>query len=204
MEFDYCETSDEEEHFTQGAVTESELVNLRMLLDEEEKLEQLTPESQSKEELDAITRVNVKAMRLCEALEAAEANRRAEAGDLDSLRWFQLCRLVESGEQHGVEELLRNLEAPLQVVYTLTLGEVRENVVAWKKAILKEVEALINCGALVRLNADEEDRLQREDKLVILPAKGVFTVKPPDLQAAKDQLEFPDGVQSKPQDHLEF
>ena len=111
LEFDYCETSDEEEHFTQGAVTESELVNLRMLLDEEEKLEQLTPESQSKEELDAITRVNVKAMRLCEALEAAEANRRAEAGDLDSLRWFQLCRLVESGEQHGVEELLRNLEA---------------------------------------------------------------------------------------------
>ena len=66
------------------------------------------------------------------------------------------------------------------------------------------MEALINCGALVRLNADEEDRLQREDKLVILPAKGVFTVKPPDLQAAKDQLEFPDGVQSKPQDHLEF
>eukprot|EP00439_Symbiodinium_sp_Y106_P072982 s3287_g13.t1 len=189
LEFDYCETSDEEEHFTQGAVTESELVNLRMLLDEEEKLEYMTPGSQSKEELDAITKVNVKAMRLCEALEAAEANRRAEAGDLDSLRWFQLCRLVESGEQHGVEELLRHLEAPLQVVYTLTLGEVRENVVAWKKAILKEVQALINCGALVRLNADEEDRLQREGKLVILPAKGVFTVKPPDLQAAKNQLE---------------
>ena len=56
LEFDYCETSDEEEHFTQGAVTESELVNLRILLDEEDKLESTTPESQSKEELDATPR----------------------------------------------------------------------------------------------------------------------------------------------------
>ncbi|CAE7711468.1 GIP [Symbiodinium sp. CCMP2592] len=212
VEFDYCETSDEEEHFVQSVAAESSLVNVRKLLDEEEKIESIGPGILDQEERDAIARVNVKAMHLCEALEAAEANRCDDAGDLDSLKWFRLCRLVESGEQHGVEELLRNLNAPLQVVYTLTLGEVRENVTAWKKAILKEVQALINCGALVKLDAAEEDRLQREGKLVILPAKGVFTVKPPDLQAAaeaiqskpQDQLEFPDGVQSKPQDQLEF
>ncbi|CAE7319100.1 GIP [Symbiodinium sp. CCMP2592] len=198
VEFDYCETSDEEEHFVQSVAAESSLVNVRKLLDEEEKIESIGPGILDQEERDAIARVNVKAMHLCEALDAAEANRCDDAGDLDSLKWFRLCRLVESGEQHGVEELLRNLNAPLQVVYTLTLGE--------------EVQALINCGALVKLDAAEEDRLQREGKLVILPAKGVFTVKPPDLQAAaeaiqskpQDQLEFPDGVQSKPQDQLEF
>ena len=85
---------------------------------------------------------------------------------MDSLEWLQLCRLVEGGEQHGIEELLRSLDSPLQVVYTFTLAEVRENVGAWKKAIMKEVQALISCGALTKLEPEEEDRLNRTGALV--------------------------------------
>ncbi|CAE7691977.1 unnamed protein product [Symbiodinium sp. CCMP2592] len=182
VEFDYCETSDEEEHFVQSVAAESSLVNLRKLLDEKEKIEFIGPGIPDQE--------------------------REYQGDASLKHWKQL----------------RPIDVTMQVIWTALNGSscvgllkvennmVRENVMAWKKAILKEVQALINCGALVKLDAAEEDRLQREGKLVILPAKGVFTVKPPDLQAAaeaiqskpQDQLEFPDGVQSKPQDQLEF
>ena len=91
----------------------------------------------------------------------------------DSMEWFRLCRMVEGDEQHGVEEVLRNLQSPLQVVYTMSLTEVRENVDAWRPAIKKEVDALISCGALVRMEPAEEDRLRRENRLVVLPSKGV-------------------------------
>ena len=105
----------------------------------------------------------------------------------DSMEWFRLCRMVEGDEQHGVEEVLRNLQSPLQVVYTMSLTEVRENVDAWRPAIKKEVDALISCGALVRMEPAEEDRLRRENRLVVLPSKGVFTVKPPDFLANTDR-----------------
>ena len=99
---------------------------------------------------------------------------------MNAMEWFRLCRMVEGDEQYGVEEVLRHLQAPLQVVYTMSLSEVKENVSAWKGAIRKEVEALISCGALVRMDPVEEDKLRRDNRLVVLPAKGVFTVKPPD------------------------
>ena len=70
---------------------------------------------------------------------------------------------------------------------------------------MKEVQALISCGALTRLSPEEEDHLNRTGALVVLPAKGVFTVKPPD-QAITEQTKSSDqpgsynGVQTKSSD----
>ena len=210
-EFDHCGSSDEEEHFLNPPVSEEELVRLRQVLDEEEIIESWEKRDLSQEEQEEISQANVLAMRRCEMMEANAAEQLQQADGMDSLEWLQLCRLVEGGEQHGIEELLRNLDSPLQVVYTFTLAEVRENVGAWKKAIMKEVQALISCGALTKLDPEEEDRLNRTGTLVVLPAKGVFTAKPPDQAPtdgvqtkSSDQLEFPDGVQTKSSDQVEF
>eukprot|EP00439_Symbiodinium_sp_Y106_P004232 s10784_g1.t1 len=189
-EFDYCNTSDEEELVLMGrAVTEDELVLLHSALDEEEKVEVRVDSSEFEEETQAIAQANAKAMMRCARLEAVAAEEFQGNEVSDVMEWFRLCRMVEGDEQHGIEEVLRNLQAPLQVVYTMSLTEVKENVDAWKDAIKKEVDALISCGALVRMEPTEEDRLRRGNRLVVLPAKGVFTVKPP------DSVEGPSGVQ---------
>ena len=204
-EYDYCETSDEEEHFPKPAATDVELVGLRKLLDEEEIIESWVKKALDQEEQDAISHANVSAMRRYERLEAGVEGQLREDTPVDSIQWLQLCRLVEGGEQHGIEEVLRGLETPLQVAYTFTLAEVKENIGAWKKAIMKEVQALISCGALTRLSPEEEDHLNRTGALVVLPAKGVFTVKPPD-QAITEQTKSSDqpgsysGVQTKSSD----
>ncbi|CAE7296203.1 GIP, partial [Symbiodinium sp. KB8] len=210
-EFDHCGSSDEEEHFLSAQISEEELVRLRQVLDEEEIIESWMKRDLSQEEQEEISQANVLAMRRCERMEANAAEQLQQADNMDSLEWLQLCRLVEGGEQHGIEELLRSLDSPLQVVYTFTLAEVRENVGAWKKAIMKEVQALISCGALTKLEPEEEDRLNRTGALVVLPAKVVFTAKPPDQAPtngvqtkSSDQIEFPDGVQTKSSDQLEF
>ena len=194
-EFDYCETSDEEEIVTMAKmVNEDELVLLQNALDEEEKLEAKLSSSGSKEELQPVFEANVNIMMKCARLEAVSLEEFQKDEVNDSMEWFRLCRMVEGDEQHGVEEVLRNLQSPLQVVYTMSLTEVRENVEAWKQAIQKEVDALISCGALVRMDAAEEDRLRRENRLVVLPAKGVFTVKPPDFVEKPEGGETIDSV----------
>ena len=137
--------------------------------------------SEFEEETQAIVQANASAMMRCSRLESVAAREFQRDYVDDSMEWFRLCRMVEGDEQHGVEEVLRNLQSPLQVVYTMSLTEVRENVGAWRSAIKKEVDALISCGALVRMEPAEEDRLRRENRLVVLPSKGVFTVKPPDV-----------------------
>ena len=56
----------------------------------------------------------------------------------------------------------------------------KQNVALWSEAIHKEAKALLDAGALVPLTAAEQRQLVESGKLIILPAKGVFTVKPPD------------------------
>ena len=68
-------------------------------------------------------------------------------------------------------------------------GHVRQQLVdgAWKEAIVKEAEALLSARALVPLTAEQQKILENSGKLVILPAKGVFTVKPPDQEQLTDE-----------------
>ena len=84
---------------------------------------------------------------------------------------LQLCRLVENDEaKRGVEELLRELTALLEVVYTVALDEVKDDVGEWKAAIQKEVQALFEMG-LVAVNDYEAEKLRTSGRLSILPAK---------------------------------
>ena len=95
------------------------------------------------EETQAVAQANVKAMMRCARLEAVAAEEFKRDDVDDAMEWFRLCRMVEGDEQYGAEEVLRHLQAPLQVVYTMSLSEVKENVSAWEGAIRKEVDDLV-------------------------------------------------------------
>ena len=110
-------------------------------------------------------------------------------------RAFETCakRLGHFQEQHvrrilkvspgdakdvEVEELLRALSGPLEVVHNVSLPEVRKYVSLWKEAIVKEVSALVDSGTVTRLSPEQTRELKKAG-LVVLPGKAVFTVKPP-------------------------
>ena len=68
----------------------------------------------------------------------------------------------------------------LSLVYTVALDEVKDHLEEWKTAIHKEVQALFEMEALVAVGDREAEDLPASGRLSILPAKRVFTVKPPD------------------------
>ena len=154
---------------------EDELEFRRRVCDEEERLEMIG----AQEEAAAIREANDQAIQRMEIEEACSLRRLQRFSNVE--QWLQLCRLVENDEEkRGVEELLRELTVPLEVVYTVALDEVKDHVGEWRAAIHKEVQALFEMGALVAVDDYEAERLRTSGRLSILPAKGVFTVKPPD------------------------
>ena len=116
IEYDYCETEDEEEYYDIETIGEERLMRLRRLLDEEERIESCRLGSENLDEREAVNLVNVRAMKLCEQLEAKDLEHYDGADPMDAVEWFRLCRLVEGGEQHGVEDLLRHLEEPYYLI----------------------------------------------------------------------------------------
>ena len=68
----------------------------------------------------------------------------------------------------------------------LCTDAVKQFISRWAASILKEAEALIKAKALVPLTVEEQRALEMSGKLVVLPAKGVFTVKPPDQEMLTD------------------
>ena len=147
----------------------------RRLLDEEEQLKGVVPPELASEFV-GVDAANEGCLRYLELRENFVVHERR-----DVHQWMQLSRLVESEqEMYGVEMVLETLEGPLQVVYTVALDDVKQNITLWSEAIHKEAKALLDAGALVPMTAEEQRRLVATGNLVILPAKGVFTVKPPD------------------------
>ena len=154
----------------------------RRLIDEEETLQDLVAPEQ-KENFQGVSEVNAAASAYLEQKED-----RATEERLDISQWFMLCRMTEGEEeQRGVEGLLETLTSPLKVVYTVALDEVKQYVDRWAEAIHKEADALIKAAALVPLTAQQQKDLERSGKLVVLPAKGVFTIKPPDVETTVDE-----------------
>ncbi|CAE7749536.1 RE1, partial [Symbiodinium sp. CCMP2456] len=77
-----------------------------------------------------------------------------------------------------VEQLLNELQGPLEVVHNVSLPEVKKYISRWTPAIQKEVQALLDSGTIKRLSPQEAREL-RQQGMIILPSKGVFTAKPP-------------------------
>ena len=102
--------------------------------------------------------------------------------ELEGIQLKQMRRVlkVSPGEAKDVEveELLKCLSGPLEVVHNVSLPEIRKHVELWKEAIQKEVSALLNSGTVTRLSPEQTRELKKAG-LVVLPGKAVFTVKPP-------------------------
>ncbi|CAE7537271.1 unnamed protein product, partial [Symbiodinium necroappetens] len=153
----------------------------RRLLDEEESLLSMLGKDEA-EDFEGVVDAN---KMLAKDLDAREADLCRDRYDAE--QWLLLCRLAEGeNEVRGVEPLLETLSAPLKVVFTVALDEVKQYVTRWVDAIHKEAEALIKAKALVPLTLEEQKELEASGRLVVLPAKGVFTVKPPDQEKLKD------------------
>ena len=104
----------------------------RRVCDEEERLELIG----AQEEAAAIREANDQAIQRMEIEEARYLKRLQRFSDVE--QWLQLCRLVENDEEkRGVEQLLRELTVPLEVVYTVALDEVKDHVGEWRAAIHK-------------------------------------------------------------------
>ena len=145
----------------------------RRLLDEEELLAPTVPQ-QFKDVFEGVHTANQAAAASLDEREFLVCRDRYDVEE-----WLTLCRMTEAPDEvHGVEALLETLTGPLRVVYTVALDEVKQFISRWAASILKEAEALIKAGALVPLTVEEQRTLEMSGKLVVLPAKGVFTVKP--------------------------
>ncbi|CAE7639140.1 unnamed protein product, partial [Symbiodinium necroappetens] len=90
---------------------------------------------------------------------------------------------------YEVEPILEGLAGPLEVVHNVGLHEARRNLLKWKAAILKEVDALVRSGTVRRLSPEQARELKAQG-MVVLPGKAVFTAKPPSEQPAEGQEKF--------------
>ena len=147
----------------------------RRVLDEEEQLAGVVPDDLA-EDYQGVIQANEEAAEDLHLRESLCVHER-----WDEEQWLGLCRMTENDEEtHGVETMLEELREPLKVVFTVALDEVKNYASRWSEAMHKEVKALLDAGALVPLSPEEQASLETSGKLVVLPAKGVFTAKPPD------------------------
>ena len=156
----------------------------RRVLDEAEQLLRVVPKD-LQSEYEGVIQANGEAT---EALHLREDHYVHDRWDEE--QWFALCRMTETDQgTFGVETMLEELCEPLNVVFTVALEEVKTCFARWSEAMhkFKEVKALLDAGALVPLTVEEQMKLEASGKLVVLPAKGVFTVKPPEVERLEDE-----------------
>ena len=113
-------------------------------------------------------------------------------------RFWELVDPVRSGYPHqprlnktsanvitpGVEEILQGLIEPLGVVYTVDPKEVRARLSLWKAAAQKELNSLQSLGAIIRHRGRDAQRYLQQTGVTPIPAKVVWTAKPPDPGSA--------------------
>ncbi|CAE7539314.1 GIP, partial [Symbiodinium sp. CCMP2456] len=95
---------------------------MRRLLDEEEQLKATVPK------------------------EHEEYFREVTSANEDCLRNLELREMYVNHERKDVDQWMQI--RPLQVVYTVALEDVKQNIAAWSEAIHKEAKALLDAGAL--------------------------------------------------------
>ena len=94
---------------------------------------------------------------------------------------------VEAGYTKGVEAILANLQAPLEVTYTVDPREVAENLETWRPAIEKEVDNVSVAICKLLPGSEARGKWIRARGPQKLPTKMVFTVKPTDCPDLSDR-----------------
>ena len=94
---------------------------------------------------------------------------------------------VEAGYTKGVEAILANLQAPLEVTYTVDPREVGENLETWRPAIEKEVDNISVAICKLLPGSEARGKWIRARGAQKLPTKMVFTVKPTDCPDLSDR-----------------
>ncbi|CAE7758600.1 RE1 [Symbiodinium sp. CCMP2456] len=100
--------------------------------------------------------------------------------------FLRSARTAEEGAPDiDYEKLLDELEGDLDIVHTVPLDQVKRVLHKWTGAIEKEVKALFDSGTLVKIPYAEAKTLEAQGSLKIVPAKCVFTLKPPNTAGGK-------------------
>ena len=142
----------------------------RRVLDEEEQLSKVVPQKLL-EDYKGVVEANGEAAELLHLREGHNLHDR-----FDEEQWFGLCRMTEAEEEtYGVEAMLEELCEPSRLVFTVCLGRGQAVRREMGRSYHKEAKALLDAGALVPLTPEEQSKLEKSGKLVVLPAKGVFT-----------------------------
>ena len=94
-----------------------------------------------------------------------------------------ICRCAKAAAENlytpNVEQLLGELESELRVVHTVHPGEVERNLQEWIPSMMDELKALEGMKAIKRVRGKEAKDFTNTPGAVIVPGKGVYTVKPP-------------------------
>ena len=90
----------------------------------------------------------------------------------------QAAKVIDASFTSNVEELLAGLKGPLEVVHQVSPAEVRKHADKWKDAALEELNSLEGMQAIIRHKGAAARKIMQDRSIEVLPAKGVFTVKP--------------------------
>ena len=96
---------------------------------------------------------------------------------------------AEVGYTRGIEALLEALQSPLAIVHTVHPFEVEENFGKWKAVILEEISAIEHATVPLPEGSSVRKEWLDNDKCQVLPMKLVYTVKPPQLDESKPEME---------------
>ena len=73
----------------------------------------------------------------------------------------------------------------MDVIHTVPLDQVKKVLQRWTEAIEKEVKMLFSSGALIKIPYQRAKALEEKGDLKIVPAKCVFTLKPPNKKGER-------------------
>eukprot|EP00439_Symbiodinium_sp_Y106_P022102 s6340_g2.t1 len=90
----------------------------------------------------------------------------------------QACKVLDTSFTQNVEELLENLTGPLEVVHQVSPSEVKRHLEKWRAPAQEEIDSMEGMNAIVRHRGLKAKAMLKQDNVEVLPAKGVFTVKP--------------------------
>ena len=96
-----------------------------------------------------------------------------------------MCK-TEVGYTKNIEDIIKNLKGPLQVVHSVDPMEVLSNIQAWVPAIEKELKAVDHAVDKIPRGDERHQNILRSAKVQKLPTKLVFTIKPGDNPVAED------------------